>query len=128
MTLPGFIRPLVERLVGFPELNRIYTDTAQRDPWQPFSTRAPAALDVACGVSDTDLARIPKTGPLIVVANHPFGGLDGLALLSLLQRVRPDVKVMANHLLRRIPDLRDSMIFVDPYESSCSRANNLGAM
>jgi putative hemolysin len=128
MPFPGFVRPLVERLVGFPELNRIYTDTAQRDSGQPFSARALAALDVACGVSDTDLARIPKTGPLIVVANHPFGGLDGLALLSLLQSVRPDVKVMANHLLRRIPELRESMIFVDPYASSCSRANNLAAM
>ena len=64
-----------------------------------------------------DTARIPATGPVVVVANHPFGMLDGAMLAVLLTRVRPDVKVMTNYLLRDVPELARHCIFVDPFQS-----------
>src|SRR5262249_1897793 len=69
-----------------------------------------------------DLARIPATGPLVVVANHPLGGLDGLALCALLRRVRPDVKLLGNHFLRSIPDLAVNLIYVDPFAGADAAA------
>jgi putative hemolysin len=53
---------------------------------------------------------------LVVVANHPHGALDGLVLASLIRRIRPDVRLLANRLLARIPELRECCFFVDPFD------------
>jgi putative hemolysin len=71
-------------------------------------------MNVDLQVGAADLERIPKTGPVVVVANHPYGMLDGAVLGALLARVRPDVKVMTNFLLEGVPELRHCCIFVDP--------------
>ena len=56
-------------------------------------------LDVQMEVSPEDLAKIPRDGPLLIVANHPFGGIDGLALESLLSKTRSDFKLLVNQEL-----------------------------
>jgi putative hemolysin len=66
-----------------------------------------------CAVED--LSRIPKTGPLVVVANHPFGMVEGAVLGALLGRVRQDVRFLANSLLAGIPGLENLLIPVDPF-------------
>src|SRR6266446_1037177 len=76
-----------------------------------------AEMRVELRVDAADTARIPTTGPVVVVANHPFGMLDGAVLAVLLTRVRPDVKVMTNYLLRDVPELARHCIFVDPFQS-----------
>ena len=80
-----------------------------------------AALEIDIDVSVTDIARIPRSGAVMVVANHPFGGIEGIALLSLLRRVRPDVRVMANFMLNRIPEMRPHIIAVDPFDAASAR-------
>jgi len=75
-------------------------------------------------VDTADTARIPATGPVVVVANHPFGMLDGAVLAVLLTRVRPDVKVMTNYLLRDVPELARHCIFVNPFEGDAARGGN----
>lgn len=77
-----------------------------------------AEMRVDLRVDAADVARIPATGSVVVVANHPFGMLDGAVLAVLLTRVRPDVKVMTNYLLRDVPELARHCIFVKPFESS----------
>ena len=56
-------------------------------------------MNVDLRVGAADVQRIPVKGPVVVVANHPYGMLDGAVLAVLLARVRPDVKVMTNFLL-----------------------------
>jgi putative hemolysin len=80
-----------------------------------------AEMKVDLEVRPGDFGRIPVKGPLVAVANHPFGVLDGAAVGVLLSRVRPDVKVLTNSLLEGIPELHDHCIFVDPFHSSAER-------
>jgi putative hemolysin len=73
-----------------------------------------AGMRVELRVQAADTARIPASGPVVVVANHPFGMLDGAALAVLLTRVRPDVKVVTDFPLGDIPELTQHCIVVDP--------------
>lgn len=85
-------------------------------------------MDVDLQVSDGDVERIPRKGPVVVVANHPYGMLDGAVLAVLLARVRPDVKVMTNFLLEGVPELEQHCIFVDPLRTPKSQERNRRAL
>ena len=107
-------QPALERLLALPALNDLYAG-----PWRSdvdaFSEQALERLRVSLDVAAADLARVPAAGPLVVVANHPFGGVDGPGPARAAARVRPDVKLLGNYLLHRVPELRDTVIPVDPF-------------
>ncbi|MFH2245635.1 lysophospholipid acyltransferase family protein [Enterobacter sichuanensis] len=70
-------------------------------------------LDIVCTISAHDLEQIPEHGPLVIIANHPTGTLDGLALLYAVSRVRRDVKVVTNRMLTHLEPLSSLFIPVD---------------
>src|SRR6185295_12716515 len=80
-----------------------------------FARRALKVLNVNVVICDAELAHLPQSGPLIVVANHPHGALDGLVLATALERLRSDVRLLANVMLQRLPEMRDLCFFVDPF-------------
>ena len=106
-------RPFLSRVLGFRALQRLYPESSTA-PGATFEARALHTLEVSLDAVPS-AAAIPETGPLIVAANHPTGALDGLVVSELVRRVRPDVRVLANRLLARIPELRESCFFVDPF-------------
>ena len=127
------VRAPLEALLCFKRLNALYE-------WATASTAGPAedhatalrfsqnVLDrfrMDIRVSKSDLDRIPKTGPLIVVANHPYGAIEGMVLISVISQVREDFKVMANHLLGHVPEMRPLFIFVDVFETEESTLANV---
>jgi putative hemolysin len=116
-------RPLLTRLLGLNALSRTY-QAVPEGPHDTFAERVLDTLSVTIDVAPTDLAHIPASGPLIVAANHPRGALDGLALAAIVRRVRPDVRVVANYLLHRIPELRASCFFVDPFGGPAAEARS----
>src|SRR5580692_128038 len=83
-----------------------------------------AEMRIGLTVGAADEARVPASGPVVVVANHPYGVLDGAILTVLLTRVRPDVKVLTNFLLSDIPELQKHCIFVDPFQTDRSLESN----
>jgi putative hemolysin len=87
-----------------------------------------AELNVRPDLADEDRKHIPAKGPAVVVANHPFGGIEGILLADLLLSVRRDVKIMANFLLNRIPQLRELTIPVDPFDRPGSARANIGPL
>src|SRR5215475_15535841 len=87
-----------------------------------------AEMRIELEVHAADQSRIPASGPVIVVANHPYGVLDGALLTVLLTRVRPDIKILTNLLLGDIPELRQNCIFVDPFQTDRSIESNRKAI
>ncbi|HYT68727.1 MAG TPA: lysophospholipid acyltransferase family protein [Vicinamibacterales bacterium] len=114
-------RPLLSRVLGLEALRDLYERSAS-EPGDNFERRVLEALRI--GLQVTWQASVPATGPLIVVANHPTGALDGLVAAAALREVRPDVRVLANHLLARIPELAESCFFVDPFAGPAAAARS----
>jgi len=82
---------------------------AGRDFWQVMVERYGLSLDIAGG----SLAAIPRQGPLIVIANHPYGILDGLVLGHILAQARGDFRILAHQVFRKAPDLAQVILPID---------------
>ena len=80
-------------------------------------------FDFHIRLRESERARIPSTGRVVIAANHPIGSLDGLALLHLIRQVRPDVKVIANELLLAVEALRPVLLPVDNMGGKTARQN-----
>ncbi len=112
---PG-VPPLAEKFIPLEKVRDLYRRVRQYPEGFGLQNLL-AEMQVKLRVDATDTARIPSNGPVVVVANHPFGMLDGVVLAVLLTRIRPDVKVMTNFLLRDVPELAQHCIFVNPFAS-----------
>ena len=80
-------------------------------------------LQTDCTVRHSDLENIPADGRVIIVANHPLGGLDGLALLRLVSSVRRDVRIVVNELLLNITQLNNLSLPVDAMGGETRKAD-----
>jgi len=124
--------PFVESAMGINGVNRIYADVhAQLDDTEndkAFFMKTLRVMGVHFEVDNADFERIPKEGPLIVIANHPFGGIDGVVLGALIKGVRQDAKLMGNYLLAEMEGIRGSIIRVDPFGGEASARANLSGM
>jgi putative hemolysin len=93
-----------------------------------FARRMLHLLDIRYQVEERDLARITTSGPSVVVANHPFGIVEGLILVAVLEHVRPDSKLVANAVLGGLGELSGSLILVNPFETPDARRENLAGL
>ncbi|GAA4903327.1 lysophospholipid acyltransferase family protein [Mucilaginibacter defluvii] len=115
LKMPGLASLLMELM----KINQVNDLFAQAQPKQ-----GPDFVDAileGCGVNieydEADLKNIPREGGFIAIANHPYGGIEGMVLLKMLCTVRPDAKIMANFLLKKIPNLAEYFIAVNPFEN-----------
>ena len=120
-------RPVLSSLLGLDALQRLYRSIDDL-PLSTFEARALRRLNVHIRVHASGARAIPTDGPLIVAANHPTGALDGLVLIEAVRQVRSDVRLLANHLLARIPELADSCFFVDPFGGVDAASHSLAGM
>lgn len=122
---PSLLGDAAARLLGFDALRESYGRLRVTGEGT-LAERLLGLLHVTYSAAPRDLEHIPREGAAVVVANHPFGILEAAVLLTLLRNVRPDVRVLANELLCRIPELRDTLIPVDTLTGS-ARTNASGA-
>ena len=104
---------LIMKVAALKKINRLYESAFSYEG--PYPEGLLHNLGVSYDVAPSDLKNIPASGPAIVIANHPTGALDGMILIDLLSKARPDVKFMGNFLLSRIGPLKRFFIDVDPF-------------
>lgn len=85
----------------------------------PFWPKAIRHMGIRIDTPDAEIARIPKTGPVVVVANHPSGLVDGMVMAEMVNRVRSDFRILTRSLLTGIPEVEEFMIPVPfPHEEN----------
>ncbi|MGV8137828.1 MAG: GNAT family N-acyltransferase [Mangrovibacterium sp.] len=114
-------------VLRFNKLNKIYDQIGDKQGIE-FVDALIALLKINYECDSNDLKKVPKTGPFIVVANHPFGGLDGILLIKVLSQIRPDIKVMANFLLKRVEPISDFFLAVNPFEDQKGIKSSVGGL
>lgn len=104
-----------EKTTRLSQLHQLYTQLPASGNGKEFLQHALKSLGVRYQFNEDELKHIPEQGPAVIVANHPFGGLEGMIMADLLLSIRSDVKIIANPLLSRITDIADLLIDVDPF-------------
>ena len=116
----------IERLTGRPRLQRMYSKN-QRHPraGETFWDAAVRELELRVKYDETRLRAIPAIGPAVIVANHPFGVLDGIVISHLVAKIRTDFKLLTNSVLCRTSELRPHLLPIDFAPTPAARATNL---
>src|SRR5215469_15550097 len=124
--LKRFIIRLIEKMSGQPYLKWLYEDHLNNPvPGETFWEAAVKRLELRIVANEDELAALPKTGPLVVVSNHPFGVLDGVVLCHLVERVRKDFRVLINSVLYRAEEARPYLLPIDFAETDDAMKTNL---
>ena len=116
----------VEKMTGQPYLKRLYEDhRANLVPGESFWAAALRRLEVTLKYNEDALAGVPQTGALVIVANHPFGVLDGLIISFLASKIRTDFIVLTNAVLDQAEEIRGQLLPIDFAETKEALSTNL---
>lgn len=111
----GLGRILLE-LLGVQQLNKIHAEYCHLNQWEMTTAiLKDRRVDVQYRVHGKEyLERMKEIGAFFTISNHPFGGIDGVILIDIITRIRPDFKVLVNDILTRVTGLKDVWIPVHP--------------
>lgn len=123
----NLIVALLSKVARIDEVNELYSHMCESPGLESIEALF-RQLDIALEIDERQLENIPRSGPFIVVANHPFGAIDGLAMILAIAQVRPDFKVMANFLLQNVEPIRDYFVAVNPFESRREVYSNVSGL
>ncbi|RKD20351.1 hemolysin [Pelobium manganitolerans] len=115
LRMPG-LASLLMAIMKINNINETFAKAAKFEGVE-FVDEILRLVGVKVEVSENDLKNIPLEGAFTAIANHPYGGIEGLILIKVLCSVRPDAKVMANFILKKIPNLSDFFVAVNPFEN-----------
>lgn len=118
----------IEKFLGVKDLNIANAKVVSFKDDRNFFLKALDGMGARYSIDQEELKKIPTEGPLIVVANHPTGGLDGVVLGAILCEVRPDVKLLANNLLSFFVGIRKHLIAVNPFGGKEAASQNISAI
>ena len=116
----------IEFFSGQPYLYKIYKEYQKNpDRWESFWDGCVELLELNVKFDIKKIKNVPKDGPLMIVANHPFGVLDGLIICWLTSKIRSEFKVLTHSMLLRAPETRNHLLPIDFSESKDAMKTNL---
>lgn len=116
----------VERLTGRRRLERIYDMVLNREAdHRQLWGAALRELRIRVDYDVTQLAKVPTEGPVILIANHPYGVLDGLIICHFASLIRPDFKILIHKSLNREPRVERYMLPIDFNETEEAALTNI---
>ena len=118
---------LVYGVCGLGEINRLFDEAADYQGPE-FADHLLENMGLTIDVAPEQMENIPQEGGFIVVSNHPFGGIEGVMLLSVVAKRRPDFKLMANFILSHIPNLKECFFSVNPFEKNPEWKSSVGGI
>lgn len=112
-------------LDNFLDFNKVDSFLKKTEKWSgiEFIEELFDYLNFSFNTTHKDKLKIPSEGRLIIVANHPLGGLDALSLICCICEVRQDVKILANEMLTNIDQLNDFIIPIDVFSNSLKKSS-----
>jgi putative hemolysin len=123
--MPAWMRRQIARVAGLERLEHMYRQLPGGLSPLEFVDAALGALEVAYVIDEQEWHHLPRSGPLIIAANHPYGGIDGLASISALLRVRSDLRVVATTVLATLEPLREILLPIDNFGRREAFATNV---
>lgn len=120
----GVGESVIEWATGLAKLDHLYQQRPSSQTSFEFMRYTLEALDIDYSITNGRLENIPQEGPVVIVANHPLGAIEGVVLADLIGRVRSDVKVLANELLKRLPEISELFIGVDVFGGKSAQRTN----
>ncbi|RBP85649.1 lysophospholipid acyltransferase family protein [Marinomonas rhizomae] len=120
----GVGESVIEWATGLAKLDRLYQQRPSNQSGFEFMRYTLEALDIDYSIAKGSVDSIPQKGAVVIVANHPLGAIEGVVLADLVGRVRSDVKVLANEMLKRLPEISDLFIGVDVFGSKSAQRTN----
>jgi putative hemolysin len=116
----------IEFVSGQPYLYNIYREYQKNpDRWDSFWDGCVDLLQLDVDFDEEKIKKIPSEGPLMIVANHPFGVLDGLVICWLTSKFRSEFKVLTHSLLLRASETKDFLLPIDFSENKNAMVTNL---
>ena len=116
----------IEFVSGQPYLYNIYREYQKNpDRWDSFWDGCVDLLQLDVDFDEEKIKKIPSEGPLMIVANHPFGVLDGLVICWLTSKIRSEFKVLTHSLLLRASETKDFLLPIDFSENKNAMVTNL---
>lgn len=110
--LPTFVLNYIKKIIHQDDLNRLLIET-KNSIGLDFVKESLKHFQI--NVESEGKENIPKSGGCIVVCNHPLGGIDGIAIMNEVGKIRPDLKAMVNDLLMNLKNLNHLMIPVNKH-------------
>lgn len=124
----GLGEQFAEWATGLSQLDKFYAQRPAGCDTAQFLRFTLEILGIDYQVVKGSLGQIPQIGATVVVANHPLGCVEGVILAELLLTRRTDVKILANHYLKTVPELDELFIGVDVFETTRAHKANLIAL
>jgi putative hemolysin len=118
--------PILKSISGIDRMNKLYHEVKDLEGLQCINAIF-QTLNIDT-ITKGDLDQVPVSGGCVIVCNHPYGGLDGLAILRVLQERRSDTRVLANFLLKEVKPLSSLFIPVNPLDSKVASKSSTSGL